>query len=233
MQLHKIHRTCNSLGSSSTVPEACVGSEKKHGSNALQMQCTPTSTDTSVMDSGSYEDSSLSWDDLYSIDWTPKELFLKFRQNIEGYQVGCNIEFDGTGEKKCNTKLVLKPLSCDQKWKIVCEPKHADLRLLTKKISIGPFLSLQVGIGHEFNSHTTGWKWKLTSAYGGNGVSQIRHKSLLPIFPGFDVRIGWNAEYVLPDIHGALGTGEPIIGMNFGRLYGSIERLEAIFTHAG
>lgn len=183
------------------------------------------------MDSVNYEDTPTSWDDLYSIEWTPKDFLLKFRQHVDGYQLGANFEFGVTGMKGCNTKLVLKPLSCDRKWKIVCEPKQADLRLLTSKISIGPFLSLQIGIGHEFRNHTTGWKWKLTSAYGGNGVSQIRHKTILPICPGFDIRVGWNAEYVLPDIHGALGTGEPLIGMNFGHLYGSLERVEAIFTH--
>jgi hypothetical protein len=37
---------------------------------------------------------------------------------------------------------------------------------------------------------------------GGDGVSQIRNKSKLNVFPGFDLRLGWKAEYVLPEIHG-------------------------------
>ncbi|CAI7769517.1 unnamed protein product [Closterium sp. NIES-53] len=88
----------------------------------------------------------------------------------------------------------------------------------------------QVGIGHDFKHNATGWKWKLTSALNGNTPSEIRYKHNLPVCPGVDVRVGWNAEYVLPDMHGALGTGEPILGLNVGRLYASVERLEAIFT---
>lgn len=192
----------------------------------------PTNMDAGGLETSSnHEDAPSSWDDLYSIEWMPKEFFLKFRQHVEGYQLGANLEFDVSGASACKPKLVFKPVSEDRKWKVLFEPKQADVRLLTKKISIGPFLSLQVGLGHEFHNHTTGWTWKVTSAYGGDGVSQIRYKTSLPVFPGFDVRIGWNAEYVLPDIHGGLGTGEPIIGMNYGRLYGSLERVEAIFTH--
>ncbi|XP_057857613.2 uncharacterized protein LOC131066782 isoform X7 [Cryptomeria japonica] len=126
-------------------------------------------------------DSPSSWEDLYSINLTPKEIFVKLRKQVEGHQLGLNFE---------------------------------------------------VGMGYSFHDHSAGWKWKLTTSLGGDGISQIRHKALLPIFPGFDVRIGWNAEYILPDIHGAVGTGEPIIGMNLGRLYTSIDRVEAILTHA-
>eukprot|EP00250_Pteridium_aquilinum_P035603 c9708_g1_i1 orf=292-981(-) len=211
-----------------------TGFEKKQRPNAIRMQPIPTNMEARGLDtSNNHEDAPSSWDDLYNIEWMPKEFFLKYRQHVEGYQLGANLEFDMSGANACKPKFVFKPVSEDRKWKVLFEPKQADLRLLTKKISIGPFLSLQVGLGHEFHNHTMGWTWKLTSAYGGDGVSQIRYKTSLPVFPGFDVRIGWNAEYVLPDIHGGLGTGEPIIGMNYGRLYGSIERVEAIFTHTG
>ncbi|KAL2642819.1 hypothetical protein R1flu_010406 [Riccia fluitans] len=60
----------------------------------------------------------------------------------------------------------------------------------------------KVGIGHDWINHTTGWKWKVTTSLGGDRVSQIRHKTLFPICPGIDFRVGWNAEYVLPDLHG-------------------------------
>jgi len=172
-----------------------------------------------------------SFEDFCSIDWMPKEFFMKFRQHVEGFQLGVNFEFNGVQVNQSNTKIVFKPVSADSKWKIICEPKHGDLRLLTKKIPLGPLLSLQVGIGHDFHQHTTGWKWKLTSSFGPASISEIHHKTLLPIFPGFDVRVGWNAQYELPDMHGALGTGEPVMGMNLGHLYASIERVEAIYTH--
>ncbi|XP_057857610.2 uncharacterized protein LOC131066782 isoform X4 [Cryptomeria japonica] len=155
-------------------------------------------------------DSPSSWEDLYSINLTPKEIFVKLRKQVEGHQLGLNFE-----ENSYNTKLVFKPLTPERKWKFIYEPKIGD-----------------VGMGYSFHDHSAGWKWKLTTSLGGDGISQIRHKALLPIFPGFDVRIGWNAEYILPDIHGAVGTGEPIIGMNLGRLYTSIDRVEAILTHA-
>jgi len=60
----------------------------------------------------------------------------------------------------------------------------------------------QVGIGHNFHLNATGWKWKLSTCLGGDGISQIRNKSKISMFPGFDLRIGWKAEYVLPEIHG-------------------------------
>ncbi|CAI5498883.1 unnamed protein product [Closterium sp. Naga37s-1] len=129
-----------------------------------------------------------------------------------------------------NLKLVLKPNITDRKWKVIFEPQRGDIRFLTRKIPIMGLLNLQVGIGHDFKHNATGWKWKLTSALNGNTPSEIRYKHNLPVCPGVDVRVGWNAEYVLPDMHGALGTGEPILGLNVGRLYASVERLEAIFT---
>ncbi|KAH7302116.1 hypothetical protein KP509_23G057300 [Ceratopteris richardii] len=208
--------------------------ENNRKANALQMEPIPMSNteNQDLETSSNHEDAPSSWNDLYSIEWMPKDFLLKFRQHVEGYQIGANLEFDLSGTNACKPKFVIKPLSEDRKWKVLFEPRQADLRLLTKKIPIGPFLSLQVGLGHEFHNHTTGWTWKVTSSYGGDGVSQIRYKTCLPVFPGFDIRIGWNAEYVLPNIHGGLGTGEPIIGMNYGHLYGSIERMEAIITNA-
>ncbi|KAJ7524182.1 hypothetical protein O6H91_18G080800 [Diphasiastrum complanatum] len=166
------------------------------------------------------------WEDFYRIDWTPKEFLIKFRQQLEGYQLGANFEVNG-----CNTKLVFKPIGKNGKWRLMFEPKKRDLRLLSRKISLGSLLNFQVGIGHDFHNGATGWKWKITSAFGEMGNSHIRHKTSIPVFPGFDVRVGWNAEYVLPDIHGSLGTGEPVIGMNLGHVSASIERVEAIFTH--
>lgn len=33
-----------------------------------------------------------SFSDFYSIDWTPKEFYVKFRQQLNGYQVAANFE---------------------------------------------------------------------------------------------------------------------------------------------
>jgi hypothetical protein len=55
-------------------------------------------------------------------------------------------QFNGVQVNRSNTKIVFKPVSADSKWKIICEPKHGDLRLLTKKIPLGPLLSLQVSL---------------------------------------------------------------------------------------
>ena len=33
-----------------------------------------------------------SWDELYSIDLMPSELFLKFREQIQGFRLGLNLE---------------------------------------------------------------------------------------------------------------------------------------------
>lgn len=61
---------------------------------------------------------------------------------------------------------------------------------------------LQVGIGHSFQLHATGWKWKLTTCLGGDGVSRIRNKTTLGLCPGVDFRFGWRADYVLPEFAG-------------------------------
>lgn len=60
----------------------------------------------------------------------------------------------------------------------------------------------QVGVGHSFKMHATGWKWKLTTCLGGDNVSRIRNKTSVGLFPGFDLRFGWRAEYVLPELTG-------------------------------
>ncbi|KAG5547046.1 hypothetical protein RHGRI_012918 [Rhododendron griersonianum] len=183
------------------------------------------------MDTGTSGEEPKSWDELYNINLMPSELFLKFRKEIEGYRVGLNMEFYNVPINECHAKLVLKPLSYDRKWKFIYEPLHHDVHLLSKKIPVTNFLSLQVGVGHSFQLHATGWKWKLTTCLGGDGVSRIRNKTSLGLCPGVDLRFGWRADYVFPEITGAVGTGEPLFNMNSGRLQASFDRVEAIFTH--
>ncbi|KVI01158.1 hypothetical protein Ccrd_020581 [Cynara cardunculus var. scolymus] len=129
-----------------------------------------------------------SWDELYSIDLMPSELFLKFREQIQGFRVGLNLEFYNAPTNECQAKLVLKPLSHDRRWKFIYEPLHHDVRLVSKKIPLTKFLNLQVGIGHSFQLHTTGWKWKLTTCLGGDGVSRIRNKTCLA-HPGITTKL--------------------------------------------
>ncbi|KAI3754152.1 hypothetical protein L1987_53930 [Smallanthus sonchifolius] len=173
-----------------------------------------------------------SWDELYNIDLMPSELFLKFREEIQGFRVGLNLEFYNAPINECQGKLVLKPLSHDRRWKFIYEPLHHDVRLVSKKIPITKFLNLQVGIGHSFELHATGWKWKLTSCLGGDGVSRIRNKTSLGVCPGVDLRFGWRADYILPEFTGAVGTGEALFNMNSGRLEASLDRIETILTHS-
>ncbi|XP_020573616.1 uncharacterized protein LOC110020015 [Phalaenopsis equestris] len=174
---------------------------------------------------------STSLEDLYTINVVPSELFFKFRKEISGFRLGLNLEFFNFEVNEFETKLVLKPLAHDRRWKFIIEPIHGDIRLLSKKIPIAKYLNLQVGIGHNFHTNGTGWKWKLSTCLGGDGMSQIRNKTSVGLFPGFDVRIGWRAEYILPQIQGAVGTGEPMLDMDFGRLRASIDRVETILTH--
>ncbi|XWS26596.1 hypothetical protein CRYUN_Cryun26dG0044500 [Craigia yunnanensis] len=148
-----------------------------------------------------------SWDELYNINLMPSELFLKFRKEIQGFQVGVNLEFYNAPTNDFQTKLVLKPLSPERRWKFV-------------------------GVGHNFKLNATGWKWKLTTCFGGDGISRIRNKTTLGLVPGLDFRFGWKADYVLPEITGALGTDEPLFNMNSGRLQASLDRVEAIVTHS-
>ncbi|KAK3034497.1 hypothetical protein RJ639_032486, partial [Escallonia herrerae] len=170
------------------------------------------------MDSGSNGEEPKSWDELYKFYNAP----------INEYQA----------------KLVLKPLSPERMWKFTYEPLHHDVRLLSKKIPVTKFLNLQVGIGHSFQLHATGWKWKLTTCLGGDGMSRIRNKTSFGLCPGVDFRFGWRADYVLPEftgqvplpkrkfgLHRAVGTGEPLFNMNSGRLEASLDRIETILTH--
>lgn len=180
---------------------------------------------------GSSGEEPTSWDERYNINLLPSELFLKFRKEIEAYRVGINLEFYNSEMNDYHAKLVLKPLSYDRKWKLIYEPLQKDVRLLSKKIPITKFLNLQVGVGHSFLLHATGWKWKLTTCLGGDGVSRIRNKTTLGLCPGIDFRLGWRADYVLPEITGAVGTGDPLFNMNSGRLQASLDRIEGIFTH--
>lgn len=173
-----------------------------------------------------------SWDELYNIDLMPSELFLKFRKEVEGIRVGLNLEFYNAPSNEYQAKFVLKPLSPARRWKFMYEPLHHDVRLVSKKIPVTKYLNLQVGIGHSFQLHATGWKWKLSTGLGGDGISQIRNKTSLGLFPGFLLRFGWRAEYVLPEIQGAVGTGEPLFNMNSGKLQASLDRVEAILTHS-
>ncbi|KAF6146590.1 hypothetical protein GIB67_008876 [Kingdonia uniflora] len=118
------------------------------------------------------------------------------------YVNSCIREFYNAPSNEYQAKLVLKPLSPDRRWKFMYEPIHQDVRFLSKKIPVTKFLNLQVGIGHSFQLHATGWKWKLTTCLGGDGVSRIRNKTSLGLFPGMDLRFGWRAEYVLPEFTG-------------------------------
>lgn len=173
----------------------------------------------------------MSWDELYNINLMPSELFLKFRKEIEGFRFGVNLEFYNAPINDYQAKLVLKPLSHERRWKFMYEPIHQDVRLLSKKIPVTKFLNLQVGIGHNFRMSATGWKWKLTTCLGGDGFSRIRNKTSIGLCPGVDFRFGWRADYVLPEITGALGTGESLFNMNSGRLQASLDRVEVVLTH--
>eukprot|EP00245_Coleochaete_scutata_P010406 TRINITY_DN3632_c1_g1_i1.p1 TRINITY_DN3632_c1_g1~~TRINITY_DN3632_c1_g1_i1.p1 ORF type:complete len:234 (-),score=26.45 TRINITY_DN3632_c1_g1_i1:126-827(-) len=230
------------------VPSSITGRSsggESSGAGALQ----PQQLLEQLLDEGSYT----RLEDLYHIDWVPKEVFLKFRQQVEGYRLAANLEYQvqltnpslrtflaggmsspdilGYQASGCNVKLVFKPVGEKRRWKLIMEPQKGDLRFLSRKLAVGPLLNVQFGIGHDMRTHTTGWKWKISSSLGANGPSSVRSKTLLPIFPGFDIRVGWNAEYILPNIYGAMGTGEPALGLNLGQFYGSVERVEGIFTH--
>ncbi|KAB1209495.1 hypothetical protein CJ030_MR6G007269 [Morella rubra] len=184
------------------------------------------------MEPGSNGEEHTSWEDLYSINLMPSELLLKFRKEVQGIRVGVNLEFYNAPANEYQAKLVLKPLAPDRRWKFIYEPIHQDVRVISKKIPITKFLNLQVGLGHSFQMNATGWKWKLTTCLGGDGISRIRNKTSLGLFPGMDFRFGWRADYVFPEITGALGTGEPLFNMNSGQLHASLDRVEAILTHS-
>ncbi|CAJ2649959.1 uncharacterized protein LOC123906297 [Trifolium pratense] len=178
------------------------------------------------------EEPASSWDELYNFNFMPSELFLKFRKEIQGVRLALNMEIYNAPINECQAKLIFKPLTPEWKWKFIYEPIQHDVRILSKKIPITKFLNLQVGVGHSFKMHATGWKWKLTTCLGGDNVSRVRNKTSVGVFPGFDLRFGWRAEYVLPELTGGLGTGEPMFNMQSGRLHASLDRVEAIITHS-
>lgn len=60
----------------------------------------------------------------------------------------------------------------------------------------------QFGIGHDFFRNSTGWKWKVTSAFGLPGVPEVCQKTKVPIFPGLDVNVDWNTQYEFPELQG-------------------------------
>ncbi|XP_031407557.1 uncharacterized protein LOC116215888 [Punica granatum] len=171
-----------------------------------------------------------SWEELYNINLIPSELFLKFRKEVQGIRVGLNLEFYNAPTNDFRANIVLKPLSPERRWKFMYEPVHQDIRLLSKKIPVTRFLNLQVGIGHNFRMNAIGWKWKLATCLGGDGVSRIRNKASIGLCPGIDFRFGWRADYVIPEISGGLGSDEPLFNMN--SLQASLDRVEAIFTQS-
>ncbi|XP_078441349.1 OBP3-responsive protein 4 (ORG4) [Wolffia australiana] len=177
------------------------------------------------------EDEPPSFDDLYRVNVFPSELFFKFRKQVRGIRLGLNLEFYNYEVNDYHAKLVVKPLGDERRWKFVYEPIQGEFRVLSKKIPIARYLNLQVGVGHNYYLNAIGWKWKLSTCLGGDGVSQIRNKASFGLFPGLDVRIGWRAEYVLPEVNGSVGAGEPIFNMSYGRLHASIDKVETIFTH--
>nr|GMC61559.1 uncharacterized protein LOC109186570 [Ipomoea batatas] len=133
---------------------------------------------------------------------TEVELMDRFGQLGLGGLSSQRNEFYNSPTNEYLAKLVLKPLSPDRRWKFIYEPLHHEVRLFSSKIPVTKFLNLQVGVGHSFQSHATGWKWKLTTCLGGDGVSRIRNKTSLGLCPGVDFRFGWRADYVLPEITG-------------------------------
>ncbi|KAK6139706.1 hypothetical protein DH2020_026550 [Rehmannia glutinosa] len=182
------------------------------------------------MEGTSNGEEATSWEELYNINLMPSEIFLKFRKETQGFRVGVNLELYNAPLNDYHAKLVLKPLDHERRWKLIYEPLIQDVQLVSKKIPLTKFLNLQVGVGHSFQLHATGWKWKLSTCFGGDGISRIRNKTSLGLCPGVDFRFGWKADYVLPELTGGLGTDEPLFNMNSGSLQASLDRVEAIFT---
>ncbi|KAM2218817.1 hypothetical protein TB2_017696 [Malus domestica] len=171
------------------------------------------------MDWGSNGEEPTSWEENYSVNLIPSELFFKFRKEVQGLRVGLNLEFYNAPINEFQGKIVLKPLAPERTWKFIYEPIHQDVRVLSKKIPLTGFLNLQVGIGHNFQTNAIGWKWKLTTCFGGDGISRTRSKTSVRLVPGVDLRFG------------ALGTGEPWFNMNSGKLQASLDRVETIVTY--
>ncbi|CAL1357484.1 unnamed protein product [Linum trigynum] len=174
------------------------------------------------------QDEPTSWDELCDINLVPSELFFKFRKEIEGIRIGVNLEFYNAPFNDVQTKLVMKPLSAERQWKFICKPIRQEIRIQSKKIPLTKFLNIQVGIGHNFKTNALAWQWKLNTCLGGDGISRIRNKTTLGLFPGLDFRFGWRADYVLPEVTGALGKDESLFNMKNGRLDASLDRIETI-----
>ncbi|CAB4318515.1 unnamed protein product [Prunus armeniaca] len=123
------------------------------------------------MDWGSNGEEPTSWEELYSINLIPSELFLKFRKEVQGLRVGLNLEFYNAPCNEFQGKLVLKPLAPERMWKFIYEPIHQDVRILSKKIPLTGYLNLQVGVGHNFSNecywmevetyYMFWWRWAL------------------------------------------------------------------------
>lgn len=54
------------------------------------------------------------------------------------------MQVNGYSTNDCHTKLVVKPASENNYWKVICEPEQKEIRVLTKKIPLGSILHLQV-----------------------------------------------------------------------------------------
>jgi len=57
------------------------------------------------MDAGLNGEEPKSWDELYSIDLMPSELFLKFREELRGVRVGLNLEVFSSSNLSTSYKL--------------------------------------------------------------------------------------------------------------------------------
>ncbi|XP_074560363.1 uncharacterized protein LOC141816486 [Curcuma longa] len=174
---------------------------------------------------------------LLNINLVPSNLFLKFRKQTEGFRVGLNFKyFCNSPTNEYRTAVVLKPMASNKpmaynkRWKFVYEPLHGDIQLLSKKMPLTKYLNLQIGVCHSFHSNATGWKWNLSTCLGKDGVGHIRNKASLGLCRGVDLRIGWRADYIPPEIQGEVSTTESVFDMMPGSLHASIDRLEAIFT---
>ncbi|TYI76637.1 hypothetical protein E1A91_D06G089800v1 [Gossypium mustelinum] len=123
-----------------------------------------------------------------------------------------------------------EPTSWDELYNINLIPSDLFLKFRKEIQGFRVGVNLEVGIGHNFKMNAIGWKWKLTTCFGGDGISRIRNKTTLGLVPGLDFRFGWRADYVLPEVTGALGTDEALFNLNSGRLQASLDRVEAIVT---
>ena len=72
--------------------------------NKLESQPIITNRGPPGIDSGGPVENATtsSWSDLYSIDWKPKECVLKFRQHVEDFQIGANLEVFICEVRRCS-----------------------------------------------------------------------------------------------------------------------------------